>query len=114
MTGEWLKKLPADLSLEGSKHLMHNLKEFQERLNQNPDHSSRPPTRQPPWAKTVGSEEPLCVRLVVARIGSQERVRRGEETDGEIRTSGEGFGAGEAAAAGERGDRRGPGSRAEE
>ena len=40
-----------------SKRLLHDVKELQDRLNQNPDNSSRPPTSQPPWAKTGGSEE---------------------------------------------------------
>ncbi len=54
---EWLKKLPAELLLEVSKRLLHDVKELQDRLNQNPGNSSRPPTSQPPWAKTGGSEE---------------------------------------------------------
>ena len=57
MTDEWLQKLPADLLLEVSRRLLHDVQELQDRLNQNPDNSSRPPTSQPPWAKTGGSEE---------------------------------------------------------
>ena len=57
MNDEWLKKLPAELLLEVSKRLLHDVKELQDRLNQNPDNSSRPPTSQAPWAKTGGSEE---------------------------------------------------------
>ena len=57
MTNEWLKKLPAELLLEVSKRLLHDVKELQDRLNQNPDNSSRPPTSQAPWAKTGDSEE---------------------------------------------------------
>ena len=57
MNDEWLKTLPAELVLEVSKRLLHDVKELQDRLNQNPDSSSRPPTRQPPRAKTGGSEE---------------------------------------------------------
>jgi len=57
MNDEWLKKLPAELLLEVSKRLLHDVKELQDRLNQNPGNSSRPPTSQPPWAKTGGSEE---------------------------------------------------------
>jgi transposase len=34
-----------------------HVKELQDRLNQNPDNSSRPPTSQAPWAKKGGSEE---------------------------------------------------------
>ncbi|HNG86652.1 transposase, partial [Accumulibacter sp.] len=57
MNDEWLKKLPAELLLEVSKRLLHDVKELQDRLNQNPDNSSRPPTSQAPWAKTGDSEE---------------------------------------------------------
>ena len=57
MNDEWLKKLPAELLLEVSKRLLHDVKELQDRLNQNPDNSSRPPTSQAPWAKKGGSEE---------------------------------------------------------
>ncbi|HNG14977.1 MAG TPA: transposase, partial [Accumulibacter sp.] len=57
MNDEWLKKLPAELLLEVSKRLLHDVKELQDRLNQNPDNSSRPPTSQAPWAKTADSEE---------------------------------------------------------
>ena len=57
MNDEWLKKLPAEQLLEVSKRLLHDVKELQERLNQNPDNSSRPPTSQAPWAKKGGSEE---------------------------------------------------------
>ena len=46
MNDEWLKKLPAELLLEVSKRLLHDVKELQDRLNQNPDNSSRPPTSQ--------------------------------------------------------------------
>jgi transposase len=51
MDDEWLKKLPAELLLEVSKRLLHDVKELQDRLNQNPENSSRPPTSQAPWAK---------------------------------------------------------------
>jgi len=57
MTDEWLKKLPAALLLEVPKRLLHDVQELQDRLNQSPGSSSRPPTSQPPWAKTGGSEE---------------------------------------------------------
>ena len=57
MNDEWLKKLPAELLLEVSKRLLHDVKELQDRLNQNPDNSSRPPTSEAPWAKTADSEE---------------------------------------------------------
>jgi hypothetical protein len=40
---DWLKKLPAELLLEVSKRLLHDVKELHNRLNQNPGNSSRPP-----------------------------------------------------------------------
>jgi len=49
MDDEWLKKLPAELLLEVSKRLLHDVKELQDRLNQSPANSSRPPTSQAPW-----------------------------------------------------------------
>ena len=58
-----------------------------------------------PFGYTKVRYRALCVRLVVASIGSENRGRSGEDTDGEIRTSDEGPGAGEATAPGERGDR---------
>ncbi len=51
MDDEWLNRLPAELLLEVSKRLLHDVKELQDRLNQNPENSSRPPTSQAPWAK---------------------------------------------------------------
>ena len=46
-----------DLFQMNDEWLLHDVKELQDRLNQNPDNRSRPPTSQPPWAKTGGSEE---------------------------------------------------------
>ncbi len=51
MDDEWLKKLPAELLLEVSKRLLHDVKELQDRLNQNPANSSRPPSTKAPWEK---------------------------------------------------------------
>jgi transposase len=51
MDDEWLKKLPAELLLEVSKRLLHDVKELQDRLNQNPGNSSRPPSTKAPWEK---------------------------------------------------------------
>ncbi|HRF11917.1 MAG TPA: DUF6444 domain-containing protein [Candidatus Accumulibacter phosphatis] len=42
---------------EVSKRLLHDVTELRDRLNQNAGNSSRPPTSQPPRAKTRGSEE---------------------------------------------------------
>ncbi|MEF8747614.1 MAG: hypothetical protein V5B31_07215 [Candidatus Accumulibacter propinquus] len=51
MDDEWLKKLQAELFLEVSKRLLHDVKELQDRLNQSPTNSSRPPTSRAPWEK---------------------------------------------------------------
>ena len=57
MNDKWLKKLPVELVLEVSNRLLHNVKELQDRLNQNPDSRWLPPTSKGPWAKTGGSEK---------------------------------------------------------
>ncbi|HRD86732.1 MAG TPA: hypothetical protein PK752_00530 [Accumulibacter sp.] len=57
MNDEWLTKPPPQLLLQVSKRLSHDVKELQDRLNQNPPNSSCPPTSQAIWAKTGGSEE---------------------------------------------------------
>jgi|JI6StandDraft_1071083.scaffolds.fasta_scaffold78492_2 transposase len=63
MDDEWLKKLPAELLLEVSKRLLHDVKELQDRLNQNPANSSRPPSTKAPWEKArepaVENEAPV-------------------------------------------------------
>ena len=56
MNDEWLKKLPAELLLEVSKRLLDDVKELHDRLNQNPDNSSRPPTSQAPWERASEAE----------------------------------------------------------
>jgi hypothetical protein len=56
MNDEWLKKLPAELLLEVSKRLLDDVKELHDRLNQNPDNSSRPPTSQAPWERASDAE----------------------------------------------------------
>lgn len=48
MNHEWLTKLPAELLLEASKRRLHDTEEFENRLNQHADNSSRPPTSQAP------------------------------------------------------------------
>lgn len=57
MDDEWLKGLPAERLLEVSKRLLHDVKELQDRLNQNPSNSSRLPTSQAPWEKSGGPVE---------------------------------------------------------
>ena len=56
MDDEWLKRLPAELLLEVSRRLLHDVKELHDRLNQNPDNSSRPPTSQAPWERVSDAE----------------------------------------------------------
>jgi len=48
MDDEWLKKLPAELLLEVSKRLLHDVKALQDQLNKNPGNSSRPPSTKAP------------------------------------------------------------------
>ena len=57
MNDEWLKGLPAERLLEVSKRLLDDVKELHDRLNQNPDNSSRPPTSQAPWERASEAEE---------------------------------------------------------
>ena len=45
-----LKALSHEQLLELSMQLSRDLKEARDRLNQNPDNSSRPPSAQAPWA----------------------------------------------------------------
>ena len=51
MDEDWLKSLPPALLLEVSKRLLADVKTLQDRLNQNPSNSSRPPSSQAPWEK---------------------------------------------------------------
>jgi len=57
MDAEWLKKLPAERLLDVSIRLLDDVKEMQDRLNQNPANRSRPPTNQAPWEKPGAGEE---------------------------------------------------------
>ncbi|RDE50325.1 MAG: hypothetical protein DVS81_12150 [Candidatus Accumulibacter meliphilus] len=57
MDGEWLKKLSAELLLEVSKRLLHDVKELQGQVNQNPGNSSRPPSTKAPWEKAPDPAE---------------------------------------------------------
>jgi len=57
MDDEWLKKLPAERLLEVSKRLLHDVKVLQDRQNQRPNNSSRPPGSQAPWERSADSCE---------------------------------------------------------
>ena len=57
MNDEWLKKLPAERLLEVSKRLLHDVKVLQDRQNQTPNNSSRPPGSQAPWERSASSGE---------------------------------------------------------
>jgi transposase len=81
MDDEWLKKLPAELLLEVSKRLLHDVKELQDRLNRNPDNSSRPPTSQAPWAKTGDSEEPPGAVDESGTTGATAETATGSSTE---------------------------------
>ena len=69
MDDEWLKKLPAELLLEVSKRLLHDVTELQDRVNQSPTNSSRPPTSRAPWEKPLTSIGFLSARRLMARQG---------------------------------------------
>lgn len=57
MDAEWLKTLPAERLLEVSIRLSDDVKELQERLNQNPASNSNPPAGQAPWKKPGADED---------------------------------------------------------
>lgn len=57
MDDEWLKKLPAERLLEVSKRLLHDVKVLQDRQNQTPNNSSRPPGSQAPWERSASFGE---------------------------------------------------------
>ena len=84
MNDEWLKKLPAERLLEVSKRLLDDVKELHDRLNQNPDNSSRPPTSQAPWERAsdaeVGQDSPSETNPVEADEGETETGEVREET----------------------------------
>jgi len=56
MNDEWLNKLPAEQLQKVSILLLHEVKVLHDRLNQNPDNSSRPPTSQAPWERVSDAE----------------------------------------------------------
>ncbi len=84
MNDEWLKKLPAERLVEVSKRLLDDVKELHDRLNQNPDNSSRPPTSQAPWERAsdaeVGQDSPSETDTVEAAEGETESEEATEET----------------------------------
>lgn len=57
MNDEWLKELPAERLLEVSKRLLHDVKMLQDRQNQGPGNSSRPPGSLAPWDRLADSRE---------------------------------------------------------
>ena len=85
MDAEWLKKLPEERLLDVSIRLLEDVKELQDRLNQNPANSSRPPTSQAPWEKPGAGEEedeeaPAEKDRVKVPKVTTERVDSTEET----------------------------------
>ncbi|HRF13678.1 MAG TPA: DUF6444 domain-containing protein, partial [Candidatus Accumulibacter phosphatis] len=74
MDDDWLKGLPAELLLEVSKRLPHDVKELQDRLNQNASNSSRPPSTDAPWKKArdpaVGKGAPVATDAPETAEGS--------------------------------------------
>jgi len=65
MDDEWLKKLPAELLLEVSKRLLHDVKELQDRLNRNPTNSSCPLTPAQALMIIVPKDEAVEVEAFV-------------------------------------------------
>lgn len=57
MDEEWLQRLPPEMLLAVSKRLLADVKHLQDRLNQNPSNSSRPPSSRAPWDKTPASAQ---------------------------------------------------------
>lgn len=57
MNDEWLEELPAEHLLKVSKRLLHDVKVLQDRQNQTPNNSSRPPGSQAPWERSASSSE---------------------------------------------------------
>lgn len=81
MDDEWLKKLPADRLLEVSRRLLHDVKTLQDRLNQTPTNSSRPPGSQAPWDGRKGdgageAEWEGQAESAEAQAGSEETEAR--------------------------------------
>jgi transposase len=69
MDDEWLRKLPAELLLEVSKRLLHDVKELQDRLNQNQANNSRPPSTEAPWGK---ARDPAVEKETPVEAGAAE------------------------------------------
>lgn len=57
MDEEWLQRLPPEMLLAVSKRLLADVKSLQDRLNQNPSNSSRPPSSRAPWDKAPASAQ---------------------------------------------------------
>ena len=79
MDDEWLKKLPAELLLEVSKRLLHDVKELQDRLNQSAGNSSRPPSREAPWEKEK-ARDPAAEKAEKAEEGAAAETDVAAET----------------------------------
>jgi hypothetical protein len=75
MDGEWLKRLSAELLLQVPKRLLHDVKELPDRLSQNPENSSRPPTRQSPSATSEKTEAGNETETEVAAAEATEAVK---------------------------------------
>ncbi|HRD93494.1 MAG TPA: hypothetical protein PK201_10245 [Accumulibacter sp.] len=60
MDDDWLKKLPAGLLLEVSKRLLHDVKELQDQVNQNPGNSSPQPWKKARQPRLALPTAPPC------------------------------------------------------
>ena len=75
-----LKSLSHEQLLELSKQVVRDLKEARDRLNQNPDNSSRPPSTQAPWAGVGLSDGDIeASERSSPCVGEQAKAREGTE-----------------------------------
>ena len=80
MDDEWLRKLPPEVLFEVSKRLLSDVKELQDRLNQNPDNSSRPPTSQAPWQRS-SSESKQAVSAECEVIDAEDASKEAQKEE---------------------------------
>ncbi len=77
MDDEWLKELPAELLLEVSKRLLHDVKALQDRLNQNPGKRSLPPSTKVPWEE---APDPAVENGALVEAGAAETAEGSAQT----------------------------------
>ena len=80
MNDEWLRKLPPEVLFEVSKRLLSDVKELQDRLNQNSDNSSRPPSSQAPWQRS-SSESKQAVSAECEVIDAEDASKEEQKEE---------------------------------